>query len=1222
MYLGPDDPHFLEEILREKSLRVSAEWEFPGPDPPRLHPQAQQWFVSHIFSPDSQIQRFLVNHETGTGKTLAALLTLNRFLHARKKLSALQLPAPRILVVGPEGSREAFREELLRYPEFGFISPEDLAQRQRLRVSGNPTAINEFDRYLRRRLTMTAADNGVQILGYQELANRLFRVVKKTGEAPVDLARIAANADSPEELDDALATLEKNKQLLIFSEFLRGLDHGLIIADEFHHTYNRQHPNTWGVAIRLLLSRVPTMRALYLSATPLGHPLEIVDLGNFLQTEHRLSRKAYFRRVEASIQEIDPTAEERESTQRRRRQRSSTVEEPTETPVRKEWVLRDGAPHKLGKILRGRVSFFRLADVRNFAQREYPRKARPLNDSRNAPPLNVISVQVPPQSVYAQTYKEALKGGKRIPPDGRSLLDMVFPTPPTKRGGATDKDDLEAPIEHIAEESMLESIAESAEPIAEAIGVMGGSTHVRGGGSTHVESGTVEGGKEILVGVYRTSQIREVIRTVSADWQRRSGVILSAGGPFAGDWLRLNRKQEPNLESYSPKYAALARDMRALLPSGKIFLYHPRVAASGVLQLAEIFRANGFIGLTDLPTADTLCALTGLTRAEHTKRARRDPSLPPYSPARMIVLTGTVPKPELRRLLDMWNSPDNLRGQKSVLLIASQVLTEGYTLRAVRHEVFATPPLDIAEFLQVLGRVFRYGVHSDLPVDQRTVTLHIYVNRGYLDERIYKSLMAQYEAISLLMRELHRGAADAALFHSRLFPDLSVYFGNARSSDEPDPYEIPDNYSALSKRYPEQKARQVFGPLFFWPAQTHVPKTVTRDHAHIRQIDLEEKHILEYRIRQALADQPVWHSDALWEHVREPLMDQGNFDLVLQDLTFDSSRPLAPPLDTNRTLVKLRGGYLAVLPFVSQALSSNTGPPPGCDICEDPFNGPGMGGHVLVAPEAYLQTRPAPARRELTLGELRTTVRASSLPEEIESARQQIVQGVERVANSPLQERVTLWADLAFEVDPRLHQQLIREGVQVVWESVKPGRSPQESQTKKLFPLYEFYKFFGFVLLANMLDKSAREVAHLPRDTWRAAPVGYIAGDTWWLYSPPHTGQPQGRWIEHPHLVTPPRDNAVAVGFRDQGVFKLRGPEMRTQATDLRKRERGMACTSYGVSRMESLTKRLRLALSDFPQARAALGTDDDTISDLCLGVRRALILAEARGGSRRWFTW
>ena len=64
-----------------------------------------------------------------------------------------------------------------------------------------------------------------------------------------------------------------------------------------------------------------------------------------------------------------------------------------------------------------------------------------------------------------------------------------------------------------------------------------------------------------------------------------------------------------------------------------------------------------------------------------------------------------------------------------------------------------------------------------------------------------------------------------------------------------------------------------------------------------------------------------------------------------------------------------------------------------------------------------------------------------------------------------------------------------------------------------------------------------------------------------------------------------------------------------------------MACASFGLERLQSLVKRLRLALADHPQARAAL-PDSESVGVLCVGIRRALILAESSsGGRRKWLS-
>ena len=69
-----------------------------------------------------------------------------------------------------------------------------------------------------------------------------------------------------------------------------------MICDEIHHAYNSIEKNNYGMAIRTVFNAVKTVKAIFMSATPLNNsPTEYVDLQNFLlEPEDAIKREDFF----------------------------------------------------------------------------------------------------------------------------------------------------------------------------------------------------------------------------------------------------------------------------------------------------------------------------------------------------------------------------------------------------------------------------------------------------------------------------------------------------------------------------------------------------------------------------------------------------------------------------------------------------------------------------------------------------------------------------------------------------------------------------------------------------------------------------------------------------------------------------------------------------------------------------------------------------------------
>jgi hypothetical protein len=208
---------------------------------------SSQLFTQYITSIYRNHNRILLFKGTGSGKTIeslaAALNYVRDFPDPENK--------PSIIIIG--FTKGTFRRELIRYPEFGFVTREELESIKRMQQIASRGIQSDIDAFkkkiaeINRRLTNS--DIKFIFFGYKELLNRVF---------PISI-------DSPD------------------TSFIQLFNNSFIICDEIHSVYNSLEKNNWGIALQYILDNTSATRVLFLSATPLNNNAEeIVDLINLI----------------------------------------------------------------------------------------------------------------------------------------------------------------------------------------------------------------------------------------------------------------------------------------------------------------------------------------------------------------------------------------------------------------------------------------------------------------------------------------------------------------------------------------------------------------------------------------------------------------------------------------------------------------------------------------------------------------------------------------------------------------------------------------------------------------------------------------------------------------------------------------------------------------------------------------------------------------------------
>jgi hypothetical protein len=1150
----------------------------------RLH--GAQLFVQNFSNPDTPYTRLLLNWQTGTGKTIGAIAIAQEYIRQyRARVTVRPADRPTVFVVG--FTKTIIQAEMLRHPEFGFVSPEEVVELRRLRVLAETRhaapATPESRHYggyvgvLKRRITDRTRGGYYQFYGYKEFANRLFTVTRRGAARGFTVAGLYARERKPpakgsggaeagvdadadgdqdpaaeptflDRIDAAVAAgdVEVNQALL---DSLRG---GLVVCDEIHNTYNIQTKNNYGVAIQYVLDKLAAVdgaeppRAVFMSATVTGGvATEIVDLLNFLVPVadlpggRRLRRAEFFRAAEGAAS--------------------------GKPGGRRKLALLPGALARIGRLSAGRVSFLLDTDEASYPRRIFEGEPLP-NPLRPGARISYLRFTPCPMAPFHEKTLARMLAARGAPPGARiavpanayTLYDMAYPNPGFgPRAAASPR--------------------------------------------------TRSGGPSEAYGLYLSAETPTKLAGAPSAWRAAAGVTVEslkgdpgvrAGVPslISGPFLALAPARAgapPGVAAYSAKYHRLGSDLLEIVGAGpgKVMVYHHRVRMSGVLQIQELLETNGFLDETSAPSPATICAVCGVARRSHTAAAaeRSWAGVHSFTPARYVMANSEIDRGLLDRSIARYNAPSNASGFEFRVLVGSKIIREGFDLKAVRFQLIASLPTDIPTLIQVFGRVVRKNSHLGLPEGQRDVRIRIYVSTageftrggGPAPEVVrYAEKMESYFLTQEVEKALRRYAVDAFINHARLV------------ASDPALLETP-NIDAVPYR-PAITLEEARGR----PETTATFEAYGHGDREVETVKAAAAALFEV--------QPVWTYDDLWSAVRS-----GRVEGVGQDPASFAEASFALALDGLglHSPFVTRGAELASqgLELAGGALISRVG-----DFYVRSPAGPG--GQPVLDIESYVRDNAALAPlRVKVLDYVRAARTSLNFAVRLREFEAEFAD-----AETPIEE-----AFVRYDAD--FHNALL---VAVVEGHAGGGGLAAEVHRKAgaagspLARIVDLYVRFRVLVtggdVAEAPDAKRLVRAARPPRAGSRTPVGYVTDTAVRLYA--RSGAAKG-WYDIPRkalgIGTRYAENDIVVGYVERrGAnlrFKIRPPIHQLSAAavrDVRSLARGAVCGTRPRAEQETLVRRLKAVpareLASFSSA------------ELCREMRRKLLALEEAARNRK----
>ena len=210
----------------------------------QLH--SYQMFVANYINPNTPYSRLLMKWQTGIGKTIGSLALALNFIDYYKKEEAHGISnIGYVFIIG--FTAQVFRNELLRFPELGIITRQELEKLNTLRkLAYNGTKfdvenLQEFLMRINKKFNNRTGNGFFQFIGYKKLVNLVFKVMDKS-----------INISSLDE--DGISKAIKENKIKLNTTLLDEFKNSLIICDEIHNVYNSLDKNNWGATLQYVIN--------------------------------------------------------------------------------------------------------------------------------------------------------------------------------------------------------------------------------------------------------------------------------------------------------------------------------------------------------------------------------------------------------------------------------------------------------------------------------------------------------------------------------------------------------------------------------------------------------------------------------------------------------------------------------------------------------------------------------------------------------------------------------------------------------------------------------------------------------------------------------------------------------------------------------------------------------------------------------------------------------
>ena len=770
----------------------------------QLH--SYQLFISNYMNPNTPYTRILIKWQTGIGKTIGSLAIALKFIDYYRKNEDMGLSSiGSVYIIG--FSHTVFRNELLRFPELGIITHAELNTLKKLRAKSYNGSIHDIEQLkeflskLKKKFGNRTGYGFFKFIGYKQLVGLIFNIHDKD---------IIISDLTDTEIDDAIT----NKKITLNINILQQFKNSLLICDEIHNVYNTQNKNNWGAVLQYVLNYDVSIRAVFMSATPINNsPTEIVDLLNLL-----LPKKYYKTLNKSDLFDSDKK------------------------------LLPDSID-KISKYCKGRISYLRDSDPKYYPSKKFIGECIP-----DAPYLKFV--RCPMSKFHYNTYKAVYKD--TLDSDSQYLSDFAIPNP-NSNIGMYQTSEITKLLPYASQEWKTANMIDfkdnrivgdilklknlckistkytmMMETINEIIKTQGGKIFIyhniiQMSGLMFIQEVFLQNN---IIGDGDNSNDNTLCSVCGCPRHKHNISQLGGnlepnivGNPINIDNVRYNNTTKfyeiSDIEYKIMDDIIIMKNLEPTENTNKLLTSlssHKIIIRSKInKQLEIILKSLNFSMIYHnyyanyplkydrnmLQKIDKQLDYVGGNTKDHT-----------YMPVRFITIHSDLDKNYIDQVMDKYSSPNNSNGHNIMILIGGRMIKEAYDIKAVREILVMSRPDNIPTLIQILGRAIRKNSHKYLPPERRNVNIRLFTsclpeqykisNRTIYklahEEIKYIKKLAQYKIIQSIEKTLHENAIDAHINKDIIWSESE------------------------HKLYKTGKLSNDLGPLYFTPTTQYMPK--------------------------------------------------------------------------------------------------------------------------------------------------------------------------------------------------------------------------------------------------------------------------------------------------------------------------------------------------------------------------------------------------------------
>lgn len=211
-----------------------------------------------------------------------------------------------------------------------------------------------------------------------------------------------------------------------------------------------------------------------------------------------------------------------------------------------------------------------------------------------------------------------------------------------------------------------------------------------------------------------------------------------------------------NLAKYSRKMMIILQHINEI--NSKSLVYSEFISLEGIGIFSRVLEANGYVNFENKTN-------------EKSKKQNKEKVF--------AVFSGNTPDNIRRKILDTFNSKDNLRGELMRIILFTASGAQGLNTRGVRSVHIMDPYWNNNRIEQIIGRAVRTNSHTDLPMKERNVQPFIYMSVPptdanielalgetlTTDQRIYRQAVEKQVLLDSFLDATREMAVDCQLNH-------------------------------------------------------------------------------------------------------------------------------------------------------------------------------------------------------------------------------------------------------------------------------------------------------------------------------------------------------------------------------------------------------------------------------------------------------------------------